>query len=202
MIGKFPCILLFIAFLVLGCGKPSDNLADYSSVTVHFSGQEEADLQTLLHLFEEEIGVQSGASVKAKSEAYTMFNKQLVDFMMLEGPKSFPLSIQARTKLLDALHIGTFRSIWVTGISTSRDTCDCKLISSLTTNSKFIDFLADMGKEFPQLAELHTDLQRAGDMTPAYISTVFLNFEQLNTQDPRTQLVYVISCLSWGMKWE
>lgn len=194
------CIVLFAT----GCTPTSsEKLSDYPTVTAHFSEQETADLQTLLNLFEHEIGIRSNAPAKAKADGYIAFNKKLVDFMMLEEPKdSFLLPLQTRMKLLDALRIGTFRSIWITGASTPRDTCDCSVASNLARDNKFVDFLADMGEEFTQLSELHTDIRMAGAMSPTYAAAVFQHFGRLDAEDPRIQLVYVLSCLSWGMQWE
>lgn len=202
---KLFSIFVFIWLFVLlnGCSSQSaKGLADYPVVTRHFSEQEVADLQVLLNLFENEIGVKHGASAGEVGAGYVAFNRKLVDFLMSEDPdKTFLLSFQTRTKLLDELHIGTFRSIWFTSVCTFRDSGDCRVCSNISTTGKFVSFLGDVGNEFPKLAGLHDGIVRSGALTPDFVATVFQNFEQLNTEDPRIHLVYVIGCLSWGMNW-
>lgn len=196
--------MALLALFTAACSStPSGKLADYPAVTAHFSEQETADLQTLLNLFEEEIGIGADVSPEAKAAGYAVFNKQLISLLDdASTQKTFPLSAQTQTKLLDVLHIGTFRSIWQAGVASFPGTNDASLSVNLHPTGKFMDFLADVGKEYPQLTELHTDITRAGDISPTVAMTIFRNFELLNTQDPRVQLVYVISCLSWGMNWD
>lgn len=163
-----------------------------------FSEQELVDLQLLLNSFEQEIGIQADASPEAKVAGYSVFNKQVLASMEEGNLDNYPLSNEQKIKLLDVLHMGTFRSIWSmsTGVRLIEDLKNRPHVSfNLGMSEKFKDLLSELGKEYPQFIEMHNDYKRAGAISPSFVRTLFLENDQLNLQDTRVRLVYLICCL-------
>ncbi|MDO5524160.1 MAG: hypothetical protein Q4G48_08980 [Bacteroidia bacterium] len=190
------CILwMMCAALFAACtSKTPEKLADYPSVTKIFTEQETADLQNLLDVFEFEIGIQNEASSEAKVAGYSVFNKQVLASMEEGKLDNYPLSNEQKIKLLDVLHVSTFRSIWSLGVSTYSDGNQYPSFS-IHTQGKFMDLLLELSKEYPQFTGLADELRMAGDLIPNFATTLFLQNDKLNMRDARVRLVYAISCL-------
>lgn len=196
--NKFVVFFCLIGFMCGCASKSFDKLVDYPSVTKIFTEQEVSDLQALLDLFEQEIGIQADASPEAKAAGYAVFNKQVVASMEQGNLFNHPLSNEQKIKLLDVLHMSTFRSFWNlgSGVRLIEDLKNKPIITiSIHTIGKFTDLLTELSKEYPQFSGLTEDLQRAGDLTPPLIVALFLQNDKLNMQDARVRLIYVISCL-------
>lgn len=111
---------------------------------------------------------------------------------------SYPLSNERKIKLLNVLHVGTFRSIWSlsSGVRLIEDLKNRPVISfDPDMSEKFENLLSELGKEYPQFIEMHDDYKRAGAISPSFVRALFLDFEQLNVEDTRVRLVYLICCL-------
>ena len=178
-----------------GCASKSfDKLVDYPSVTKIFTEQEVSDLQALLNLFEQEIGIQPDASSEAKAAGYAVFNKQVVAWYEKGDGRNFPLTNEQITKILDVLHVKTFRSLWSIGINTYPNG-QRRPSFSIHTQGKLMDLISELGKEYPLFTDLTNELRMAGDLTPNFTVTLFLQNNKFNMRDARVRLVYLACCL-------
>lgn len=115
---------LLATLLLMGCSsKSSAELMDCRDITTIFTEQEVADLQTLLDLFEKEIGIPADATVEEKVAKYAVFNKQVLAAMEEGNLVNAPLSNKQKNELLNVLHVGTLRSIWNFGSTLSIILC-------------------------------------------------------------------------------
>jgi hypothetical protein len=190
----FSVTLFFVACTI----QSPDRLADYPSITEIFTEQEVLDLQTLLDSFEQEIGIQADASPETRVARYSAFNTQVLASMEEGNLNNYPLSNEQKIKLLDMLHVGTFRSIWSlgSGVRLIEDLKNRPVITfDIHTIGKFTVLLAELEKEYPQFSGLTDELQRSGGLTPHFVVTLFLQNDKLNMRDARIRLIYVISCL-------
>lgn len=195
-IMKYTMTMLLCTFLLItACTSEKNNqLSDYPEMKTIFSKKELADLQTLLNLFEKEIGISSDASPEAKAAGYSVFNKQVVAWYESGERRDFPLTEEQISKMFDMLHVGTFRSVWNIGVRIYTNGNQRPDIS-IHTQGKFMDLLSKLGKEYPPLTELHDNIKMAGDISPSFAVKLFKEFDQHNFQDARIRLVYAISCL-------
>lgn len=190
----FSVTLFFVACTI----QSPDRLTDYPSITEIFTEQEVLDLQTLLDSFEQEIGIQADASPETRVARYSVFNTQVLASMEEGNLHNHPLSNEQKIKLLDVLHLSTFRSIWSlgSGVRLIEDLKNRPVITfSVHTIGKFTDLLIELEKEYPQFSGFTDDLQRAGGLTPHFVVALFLQNDKLNMRDARVRLIYVISCL-------
>lgn len=196
---KFVVVFCLIA-LMCGCAsKSSDKLVDYPSVTKIFTEQEVSDLQAMLDFFEQEIGIQPDASFEAKVAGYAVFNKQVLASMEEGNLLNYPLTNEQKNKLLNVLHVSTFRAIWSIGSGRylNKDGEEIRMIIiEPNTIGKFSDLITELAKEYPQFHGLTEDLQRSGGLTPPFVTALFLQNDKLNMGDARVRLVYMISCLN------
>ncbi|WP_298647217.1 hypothetical protein [uncultured Proteiniphilum sp.] len=197
-------LLLFIAVAVVaGCtGDRSKPLAAFPDMEEYFPKEEIEDLQTMLDLFEQKIGVAPGASDKEKADAYIRFNKRYVEF--INNPDiPYPISPEDCLELLGAIRVSTFRSNWNLAISRGRDMSDRPWISiHIHSQSNFMSFLSALGKELPAFQDLYGDFQKSGDISPTIVKILYFDLTETELKDTRVRLTHMFFSVAHGLMFQ
>ena len=152
-------IYIFLIFTTCYPNRQQE-LADSPSATKIFTEQEVQDLQALLDKFEQTIGIQSNASLEIKAEKYTDFNQRMTEWSQSAMRITPPLTDAQIASLFDLIQINTFRSIWSIGIR-KYPNGNIEPDIGIDTQGKFMDYLQELGKDYPQFGVLYNDLLMA-----------------------------------------
>ncbi|UXX79492.1 hypothetical protein N7E81_19275 [Reichenbachiella carrageenanivorans] len=109
------------------------------------------------------------------------------------------------TELYDNISSSTFQELWGFGELSTFDVQSNSRVKykdiGLNYQSKYVDFLKELSREYPVINNYYESFVEAGDISPAMISIV-TKHQSFELSDVRIRLVIAVHCLTMNDKYE
>ena len=194
-----------IVFLLILSGCTYDTgkkLNSFSTVTDCFTREEIKDLAKLLDFFNGQICVSEGIDKKEIIKCYDSFIQRMIETAeagSLDAQIPFSLQKEIYNQISDSL----FNRIWVFGRSRIKwGEPDTLKHIGYRRDSKYMEFLEELGKEYEMVKNYRETFTLAGDISPSMSRDILMIKEdyQYDLNDVRLQLVIAIHYLTMNDK--
>lgn len=184
---KSKILLLYLVFLV-SCSP------DFEYTVNIFNNNEINELNKVVNFFNNSICKSENLDTTDILECYNQYLKRMSKATSLEEISTC-ISYQKQINLMQELKSETFNQIWEHQKIWNK-TSDTIWIYSLKHESKYVDFLEELGKKNPKINQYYKRLKTSNDLTPSMIVDVLHNYNQYDTKDYNIRIFLAIHYLT------
>jgi hypothetical protein len=190
-------ILLITGLILLTTNSCQDGTKLSESKTFHktFSEKTIQELQLLFDFFNTSIS--STTDCEDLTDCYWSLFDQLLKSEE-NGSIDLPLSFEEQMKVYERISKSTFNEIWAFGIGYNYREAPNDTFNIIGINSygKYIQFLKEVGQDYPMIKGYTEGVEAAGDIPPSIIAGILMNYKQLDIKDTRVKFIIAIHYLT------
>ena len=164
-------------------------------MTKTFSAIEINDLLIIQNFFDKSIGLTEYKNQKDLINAYIDFFKLNSNIGKVTDLK-LPIDFKEQKDLYNQLDKRTFDDIWLIGSSTKMDLNDTLKNIELNRHGKYMEFLKVFGKQNSVIDKYYNTLNVAGDISPAMVADMGIDYGSYDIKDPKIRLIIAIHYLT------
>ncbi len=196
-------IYQIIALLILvGCsGTNQEHLESNSTVTGVFNKSEIQDLAKILKFFDEQICATQQVDISKLSDCYQSFFERMEEAEKT-GSIEIKIPFSEQQNLYRQINDSTFNEIWHFGKSSYRNSPDTLRSISLKYNSKYVNFLKELGTDDKIIKNYYDNFKASGGISPSMVASLLVNYDNYNINDIRVRLVIAIHYLTMNDQFE
>ncbi len=109
------------------------------------------------------------------------------------------INFDKQTKLYETLSPSIFSEVWSFNKSlkyNAYDSFDTLKSISYARNGKYVEFLTQIGKDYPIVASYLQSFQNAGDLSPSMVAGFLRDYDQFDLSDPKIRLIVAVHYLT------
>ncbi len=162
-----------------------------------FNKTESQDLQRILDFFENSICINENIKKENINECYKKFFERIKGESEKDGNIYLKISFNEQQRVYEQINNSTFGEIWKFEKNLPQNSsADTLKYITYKYESKYINYLKELGKTYKVIESYKESFLNAGDMSPIMFANVIMGYENYNTEDIRIKLFIAIHYLT------